>query len=34
MSELTIESERLKKELQTFKKKYIFQKKKEQQDKE
>lgn len=34
MSELTIESERLKKELQNFKKKYFFQKKKEQQDRE
>lgn len=33
MSELTIESERLKKELQNFKKKFFFQKKREQQEK-
>ena len=34
MSEFTIEAERLRKELQTYKKKFFFQKKREQQDKE
>lgn len=34
MGELTIQSERLKKQLQTFKKKFFFQKKREQQQKQ
>lgn len=34
MGQLTIETERLKKELQNFKKKYLIQKKKEQQDRD